>query len=123
MVNIFRRVFNFFRGYDEESVCVADKLVSVIKDVNKEAFRAELQNDTQVNCRELYGDYGIDVTPDIFFRNKRRVARFIRKYGNRHTKYSMKSKTYKVGGKGKQTRKGRKGRKGKKRMSVKKVNY
>jgi hypothetical protein len=107
MVNIFRRVFNFFRGYDEESVCVADKLISVIKDVNKEAFRAELQHDTQVNCRELYGDYGIDVTPDIFFRNKRRVARHIRKYGNRHTKYSMKSKTYKVGGKGKQTRKGK----------------
>ena len=99
MVNFLRRVFNFFRGYDEESVCVADKLISVIKDVNKEAFRAELQNDTQVNCREIYGDYGIDVTPDIFFRNKRRVARFIRKYGNRHSKSSMKSKTYKVGGK------------------------
>mgnify|MGYP003978873419 CR=1 FL=1 len=110
MVNFLRRVFNFFRGYDEESVCVADKLISVIKDVNKEAFRAELQNDTQVNCRELYGDYGIDVTPDIFFRNKRRGARHIRKYGNRHTKYSMKSKTYKVGGKGKQSRKGRVGK-------------
>tara|TARA_B100001027_G_C16264311_1_gene331094 strand:+ start:1005 stop:1373 length:369 start_codon:yes stop_codon:yes gene_type:complete len=104
MVNFLRRVFNFFRGFDEESVCVADKLISVIKDVNKEAFRAELQNDTQVNCREIYGDYGIDVTPDIFFRNKRRVARFIRKYGNRHSKSSMKSKTYKVGGKrGKQS--------------------
>jgi hypothetical protein len=104
MVNFLRRVFNFFRGYDEESVCVADKLISVIKDVNKEAFRSELQNETQVNCREIYGDYGIDVTPDIFFRNKRRVARFIRKYGNRHTKSTMKSKTYKVGGKrGKQS--------------------
>tara|TARA_B100000989_G_scaffold298271_1_gene286836 strand:+ start:1468 stop:1836 length:369 start_codon:yes stop_codon:yes gene_type:complete len=104
MVNFLRRIFNLFRGYDEESVCVSDKLISVIKDVNKEAFRAELQNDTQVNCREIYGDYGIDVTPDIFFRNKRRVARFIRKYGNRHSKSSMKSKTYKVGGKrGKQS--------------------
>jgi len=98
MTNIFRKVINLFRGFDEESVCIADKLISIIKDVNKEAFRAELQKETQIYCRDLYGDHGIDVTPDLLFKNRRRATRFIRRYGNRHMKSRTKSASFKTGG-------------------------
>ncbi len=98
MTNIFRKVWNFFRGFDEESVCVADKLIDIIRDVNKAAFRAELQKETQIYCRDLYGDRGIDITPDILFRNRRRATRFVRRYGNRHSRSHTKSESFKTGG-------------------------
>ena len=97
MSNIFRRFINFFRGFDEESVCVADKLGDVLKDVNKEAYRSELQKDTGIYCREKFGEHGIDITPDILFKNRRRAVRFVRRYGNRHRKSNTKS-TMKQGG-------------------------
>ena len=110
MSNIFKKFINLFKGFDEESVCVADKLVDVVKDVNKEAFRSELQKDSGIYCREKYGEHGIDVTPDILFKNRRRATRFVRKYGNRHSKSSTKSSSFKKGG----TRKNKKSRKIKK---------
>jgi len=91
MSNIFRRFINFFRGFDEESVCVADKLADVLKDVNKEAYRSELQKETGIYCREKFGEHGIDITPDILFKNRRRAVRFARRYGNRHRKSNTKS--------------------------------
>ena len=98
MSSLYRKFINFFKGFDEESVCVADKLVDVIKDVNKEAYRSELQKDSGIYCREKYGEHGIDVTPDILFKNRRRAVRFIRKYGNRHSKSNTKSSSVKQGG-------------------------
>ena len=98
MSSLYRKFVNFFKGFDEESVCVADKLVDVIKDVNKEAYRSELQKDSGIYCREKYGEHGIDVTPDILFKNRRRAVRFIRKYGNRHSKSNTKSSSVKQGG-------------------------
>ena len=97
MSNIFRRFINFFRGFDDESVCVADKLADVLKDVNKEAYRSELQKDSGIYCREKFGEHGIDITPDILFKNRRRAVRFARRYGNRHRKSNTKS-TMKQGG-------------------------
>ena len=97
MSNIFRRFINFFRGFDDESVCVADKLGDILKDVNKEAYRSELQKDTGIYCREKFGEHGIDITPDILFKNRRRAVRFVRRYGNRHRKSNTKS-TMKQGG-------------------------
>ena len=98
MSSLYRKFINVFKGFDEESVCVADKLVDVIKDVNKEAYRSELQKDSGIYCREKYGEHGIDVTPDILFKNRRRAVRFIRKYGNRHSKSNTKSSSVKQGG-------------------------
>ena len=98
MSSLYRKFINFFKGFDEESVCVADKLVDVIKDVNKEAYRSELQKDSGIYCREKYGEHGIDVTPDILFKNRRRAVKFIRKYGNRHSKSNTKSSSVKKGG-------------------------
>ena len=104
MSNIFRRFINFFRGFDEESVCVADKLADVLKDVNKEAYRSELQKETGIYCREKFGEHGIDITPDILFKNRRRAVRFARRYGNRHRKSNTKS-AMKQGGAKKTARK------------------
>ena len=98
MSSLYRKFINFFKGFDDESVCVADKLVDVIKDVNKEAYRSELQKDSGIYCREKYGEHGIDVTPDILFKNRRRAVKFIRKYGNRHSKSNTKSSSVKQGG-------------------------
>ncbi len=109
MSGLFRKFINLFKGFDEESVCVADKLVDVLKDVNKEAYRSELQKDSGILCREKYGDHGIDITPEILFKNRRRAVRFARKYGLRHSKSSTKSASFKQGGaKKKKTRKNRK---------------
>ena len=104
MSNIFRRFINFFRGFDDESVCVADKLADVLKDVNKEAYRSELQKESGIYCREKFGEHGIDITPDILFKNRRRAVRFARRYGNRHRKSNTKS-TMKQGGAKNNTRK------------------
>jgi|TARA_Y100000389_G_C17104449_1_gene337558 hypothetical protein len=98
LYDLYRKFVNFFKGMDEESVCIADKMVSIVKDVNREAFRSELQKDSGIYCREKYGDYGIDINPDILFRNRRRAIRFVRRYGNRHRKSSTKSKSYIKGG-------------------------
>lgn len=97
MSNIFRRFINFFKGFDEESVCIAEKLGDILKDVNKEAYRSELQKDTSIYCREKFGERGIDITPDLLFKNRRRAIRFARRYGNRHRKSNTKS-TMKQGG-------------------------
>ena len=122
MSNIFRRFINFFRGFDDESVCVADKLADVLKDVNKEAYRSELQKESGIYCREKFGEHGIDITPDILFKNRRRAVRFARRYGNRHRKSNTKS-TMKQGGAKNKVRKfsskGNKKRLGKKK-SIKK---
>ena len=106
MSNIFRKFINFFRGFDDESVCVADKLADVLKDVNKEAYRSELQKESGIYCREKYGSHGIDITPDILFRNRRRATRFVRKYGNRNSKSNTKSASSKQGGANIKKRKG-----------------
>ena len=108
MSNIFRKFINFFRGFDDESVCVADKLGDILKDVNKEAYRSELQKDTGIYCREKFGEHGIDITPDILFKNRRRAVRFVRKYGNRHRKSNTKSTSFKQGGANSKRRKGTK---------------
>ena len=110
MSNIFRKFINFFRGFDDESVCVADKLADVLKDVNKEAYRSELQKESGIYCREKYGSHGIDITPDILFRNRRRATRFVRKYGNRNSKSNTKSASFKQGGANIKKRKGTKKR-------------
>ena len=104
MSNIFIRFINFFRGFDDESVCVADKLADVLKDVNTEAYRSELQKESGIYCREKFGEHGIDITPDILFKNRRRAVRFARRYGNRHRKSNTKS-TMKQGGAKNNTRK------------------
>ena len=64
---------------------------AVLKDVNKEAYRSELQKESGIYCREKFGEHGIDITPDILFKNRRRAVRFARRYGNRHRKSNTKS--------------------------------
>jgi hypothetical protein len=94
-------------------------MADVLKDVNKEAYRSELQKESSIYCREKYGAHGIDITPDLFWRNKRRVARHVRKFGLRNAKSKTKSATVKQGGASLKNRK-RNGKVTKKKKKVRK---